>query len=214
MLLIEADGKMLLRSAGIATPQGIVTTETSPPIAGAGPWIVKAQVPVGGRGKVGGVIRCDTQAAVHAALSRLLGSQIKGHGVHSCLVEAAVTDADEYYLSLMIDPAQYGVRVTLLREGGVEVEQVADAAVRSRLCAPDHAAICAALRDLAADEPSDRSAALIDIGEKLARLFLQHELMLAEINPLFLGLPWLRRGRCQDRARSQRGASAAGACRT
>ncbi len=187
MLLIEADGKMLLRSAGIATPQGIVTTETSPPIAGAGPWIVKAQVPVGGRGKVGGVIRCDTQAAVHAALSRLLGSQIKGHGVHSCLVEAAVTDADEYYLSLMIDPARYGMRVTLLREGGVEVEQVADAAVRSRLCAPDHAAICAALRDLAADEPSDRSAALIDIGEKLARMFLQHELILAEINPLFLG---------------------------
>jgi succinyl-CoA synthetase beta subunit len=187
MLLIEADGKALLRSYGIATPESAVVTDTAPALTGAGPWIVKAQVPVGGRGKAGGVIRCDTQAAVHAALSRLLGSQIKGHGVHSCLIEAAVTDADEYYLSLMIDPARYGVRVTLLREGGVEVERVVDAAVRSRLCAPDHAAICAAVHQLAADEPGDRSAALIDAGEKLARLFLQHELMLAEINPLFLG---------------------------
>jgi succinyl-CoA synthetase beta subunit len=45
----------------------------------------------------------------------------------------------------------------------------------------------AAIRELAASEPSDRSAALIDNGDKLARLFLQHELMLAEINPLFVG---------------------------
>ena len=75
----------------------------------------------------------------------------------------------------------------LLREGGVDVEQAAAAAAHSRLCAPDHAAIAAAIRELAAHEPSDRSAALIDTGEKLARLFLERELMLAEINPLFVG---------------------------
>ena len=72
--------------------------------------------------------RCETEADVDAALKRLLGTAIKGHEVRSCLVEAAVAGADEYYLSLMLDPAQYGVRVMLLREGGVDVEQSAAAA--------------------------------------------------------------------------------------
>jgi len=187
MLLIEADGKALLRSCGIAIPEGAVATEAGPVLPGRGPWIVKAQVPVGGRGKAGGVVICDTRADVDAVLKRLVGSRIKGHEVQACLIEAAVSGADEYYLSIIVDPAKYGVRVTLLREGGVDVEQTDAAARHSRLCAPDHAAIHAAIRELAADEPADRSAALIDTGQKLARLFLEQELMLAEINPLFVG---------------------------
>jgi succinyl-CoA synthetase beta subunit len=187
MLLVEADGKALLRSCGIAIPEGQVATQAGPVLPGRGPWIVKAQVPVGGRGKAGGVAACYTRAEVDAALKRLVGSRVKGHEVHTCLIEAAVTGSDEYYLSLIVDPARYGVRVTLLREGGVDVEETAAAATHSRLCAPEHAAIHAALRELAADEPGDRSAALIDTGQKLARLFLDQELMLAEINPLFVG---------------------------
>ncbi len=187
MLLIETDGKALLRAGGIAIPDGEVAAGTAPALPGKGPWVVKAQVPVGGRGKAGGVVLCRTPAEVDAALKRMIGAEIKGHEVRSCLVETAVAGADEYYLSLVLDPAQYGVRVMLLREGGVDVEQAASSGAASRLCAPGHASIHAALRELAAHEPSDRSAALIDTGDKLARLFLQHELMLAEINPLFVG---------------------------
>jgi succinyl-CoA synthetase alpha subunit/succinyl-CoA synthetase beta subunit len=188
MLLIESDGKSLLREAGIATPGSVVVSvgETRPPLSGGGPWIVKAQVPVGGRGKAGGVIRCDTPAAVDAALGKLLDATIKGHVVHRCLVEAAVSGADEYYLALMLDPAQYGVRVMLMREGGVDVEQSGAAARNTRLCPPDAEAMAAAIRELAAGERPARRAALIDTGERLARLFMQRELMLAEINPLFV----------------------------
>ena len=61
MLLVEADGKALLRRYGIAVPEGevISSADWSAP---AGPRVVKAQVPVGGRGKAGGIIRCDTVA--------------------------------------------------------------------------------------------------------------------------------------------------------
>ena len=187
MLLVEADGKTLLSASGIAVPEGVVAAENAPALPGAGPWLVKAQVPVGGRGKTGGVVFCKTPDDVDAALKRLIGAQVKGHQVRSCLIEAAVSGADEYYLSLIVDPAQYGVRVTLLREGGIDVEQASAAAAHSRLCAPEYDAIAAAIRELAANESSDRNAALIDTGEKLARLFLERELMLAEINPLFVG---------------------------
>jgi succinyl-CoA synthetase beta subunit len=186
MLLIEADGKVLLRDAGIAIPDGIVVTDVQSPIAIAGPWIIKAQVPVGGRGKSGGVVRCETPAEVQAALRRLLGASIKGHAVHICLVETAVAGADEYYLSLMIDPAQYRVRVTLLREGGIDVESNKPSAANNRLAAADQAEIALAIRELAASEPPKRRAGLIEMGDKLAALFMQRELMLAEINPLFV----------------------------
>jgi succinyl-CoA synthetase beta subunit len=188
MLLIEVDGKELLRAAGIATPAGSVLTDGMlPSLAGSGPWMVKAQVPVGGRGKAGGVLRCASMAEVSTAAKRLIGTSIKGHEVRSCLLEAAISSADEYYLSLMIDPAHYGVRVTLLREGGVNVEQAAgNAAAYSRLCAPELAEIAAALHELVASEPPGREAALLETGNKLARLFLARELMLAEINPLFV----------------------------
>jgi succinyl-CoA synthetase beta subunit len=143
-------------------------------------------VPVGGRGRAGGVVRCDNVADAGIAAKRLIGTSIKGHEVRSCLVETAIAGANEYYLSLMIDPAHYGIRVTLLCEGGVNVEQSADAISRSRLLAPEQAEIVAALRELAANEPLARQTALIDIGSKVASLFLARELMLAEINPLFV----------------------------
>jgi succinyl-CoA synthetase beta subunit len=190
MLLIEADGKALFRAAGIAIPAGVVVgaATPAPALPGRAPWFVKAQVPVGGRGKAGGVIRCETEAAVHAALDRLLGARIKGHEVHTCLVEAAACGAHEYYLSLLIDPAQYGVRVTLMREGGVDVERAAPgAATGTRLCAPERDEIAATIRTLAGGEPDARRAALVDTGEKLAQLFVARELLLAEINPLFVG---------------------------
>lgn len=187
MLLIEADGKALFRAVGIRTPDGVVVAKgaTAPALAGPGPWIVKAQVLVGGRGKAGGVIRCADETAVRAALKKLLGARIKGHEVLSCLVEAAVRSTDEYYLSLMLDPTHYGVRVALLAEGGVEVEQATHAASRIRLCDPDQNAIVAAIRDLASEETDDKQNAIVDVGERLTRLFLSQELMLAEINPLF-----------------------------
>ena len=57
MLLIEADGKALLAEHGVAVPEGLLATDASiGDLPGEGPWMVKAQVPVGGRGKAGGVV--------------------------------------------------------------------------------------------------------------------------------------------------------------
>ena len=73
MLLIEADGKALLAEYGIAVPEASLVDRCSHRdsgsiLPGEGPWMVKAQVPVGGRGKAGGVVRCDTPQDVAAAV--------------------------------------------------------------------------------------------------------------------------------------------------
>ena len=84
--------------------------------------MVKAQVPVGGRGKAGGVVRCHTPQDVAAAVQRMLGSRIKGHQVDACLIEQAVA-GEERYLAIMVDAANYGFRVIYSAQGGVDIEQ-------------------------------------------------------------------------------------------
>ena len=85
----------------------LVTDATSGGPHGDGPWMVKAQVPVGGRGKAGGVVRCASSDEVAAAVQRMLGSRLKGHQVDACLVEQAA-EGEERYLAVMVDAASYG----------------------------------------------------------------------------------------------------------
>ncbi len=177
MLLIEADGKALLAEHGIAIPDGVLATDASLGDLPEGPWIVKAQVPVGGRGKAGGVVRCDTPQDVAAALHKMLGHRLKGHQVAACLVEQVAT-GEERYLAVMLDAASYGLRVLYATQGGVDIEQ-SDAA-QSRLCGPHPGAVAEALTELNA-EPR-----IVALGRKLAEMLLQRELALAEINPLFV----------------------------
>jgi succinyl-CoA synthetase beta subunit len=193
VLLIEADGKALLAEHGIAVPSAMSTT--NPPISdlegrkprtglpGNGPWIVKAQVPVGGRGKAGGIVRCGTPQEVATAVQRLLGQRLKGHRVDACLIEQSVTGMERYF-AIMVDPASYGLRVIYATEGGVDIEQ--STATQSRLSPPHPASVAEALADLVANEPAHWRGHIIATGRKLADLLLQSELALAEINPLFV----------------------------
>ena len=188
MLLIEADGKALFAEHGIPVPAGVVVTDTTgAPPTGAGPWMVKAQVPVGGRGKVGGIARCATAADVARETGRILGSRLKGHPVDACLIEQAAT-GEERYLSVMVDAASYGLRVIWSAQGGVDIEQsgAAPGAPLGRLCPPHPGAVSEALADLIADEPEAWRAQVATIGHQLAEMLIDRELALAEINPLFV----------------------------
>ena len=183
MLLIEADGKALLAEHGVAVPEGVLVTDTQVELSGTGPWMVKAQVPVGGRGKLGGVVRCSSPADVTAAVGRLLGTRLKGHQVEACLIEQVTTGA-ERYLGIMVDAASYGLRVIYSRQGGVDIEQ--SGAPHSRLCALHPGAATEALAELIADEPEPCRGPIAAAGRKLAAMLIERELALAEINPLFV----------------------------
>ncbi len=178
MLLIEADGKTLFAEAGVPVPPGrLVRADTPPDLPGPGPWMVKAQVPAGGRGKAGLVRRCADPAAVQAALRDLLGATHKGHRVEECLIEPVVAGS-EHYLALMLDPAGYGVRLITHPHGGIDVEEAGR--IAGVACAPDLPAIEAAIARTIPD-PAPAAAA-----RALARVLIEREAMLVEINPLFV----------------------------
>ncbi len=162
---------------------GDVVTDVVARLPGEGPWMVKAQVSVGGRGKAGGILLCDTKAEVEAAVIGMLCSRLKGRSVDACLVEAAAV-GQERYLAIMVDPASYGLRVIYATRGGIEIEH--SGSTTQRLCSPHPGAVAEALADLIADEPAvwrDRVAAT---GAALASLLIEKELALVEINPLFV----------------------------
>src|SRR5512140_658303 len=106
MLLIEADGKALFRTSGIVVPDGVIVEAGTalPALPGNGPWIVKAQVPIGGRGQAGGGVRGATRQAAADAVQRMIGSSIRGHLVRACLIEQTVQGV-EAYVSLAVDAA-------------------------------------------------------------------------------------------------------------
>jgi succinyl-CoA synthetase beta subunit len=187
MLLIEADGKSLFRQIGIPVPEGVVVeTETPlPALPGDGPWVVKAQVPVGGRGKAGGVAVCRTRQEVADAVRRMIGKPIRGHVVRACLIERAV-EGVEAYVSLVVDAAEGAVRVMYSGDGGVDIEQAArQGGLMSVSCEADIASVRGGIADLAGTMTPAAAAAFRPIAERLAALLFEKELLLAEVNPLF-----------------------------
>ncbi len=186
MLLLEHDAKTLLAKAGIPVPRGCLvrSRDDTPDIPG--PWVVKAQVPVGGRGKAGGIRTASTPDELRAQLDAILGMAIKGHRVAACRIERQVA-GEEAYLSLSVDPAGAGVRVLLAARGGVEIEALhAQGAVGSALAAPDRESVAAAFRELAGQLPAERRAPMLDAASRLAEAFFRFEATLVEVNPLFL----------------------------
>jgi len=189
MMLTEVDGKGILAAHGITIPRSELVDDDKPWQGSVVPGtisVVKAQVPVGGRGKAGGVVLCRTDDEVRGALKRILGSSIKGHIVRSCLVENAV-EGRETYLSIMVDADTGGVRLTFIAAGGVDVEAAAHSgAGHSVACEAQSEAAVAALDELLARESAEVRSAIRPLAIKLIDTFFDKRLILAEINPLFV----------------------------
>lgn len=194
MLMLEHDAKRLLASHGIQVPEGVLVNEAGAAAAQFSlPWVVKAQVPTGGRGKAGGIKVVRSADEMRTVLTRMLGSKLKGHLVREARIEPAVTFRSEAYVSFSVDPESASVRVLLSAAGGIDVEEAGAEHLLSGSAPPAADALAAEVERLAAQLPDDVRHALSDAGRALARAFLDLDLTLLEINPLFIleGGTWI-----------------------
>jgi len=186
MILLEHDAKTMMAARGLRVPRGIlVRAPADLPCGFTPPLMVKAQVPVGGRGKAGGVVRAADAAMLAQALARMTGATIKGHRVRACLVEEIET-GHECFIGFALDEAGGGVNVLLSARGGVDVEAGAHHHMMSGRAEFDPAACAGAALRLAAQAPEPMRAAFSDIAPRLAEMFFALEAVLLEINPLFV----------------------------
>ena len=124
MNLFEYEGKQQLRRFSIPTPDSVLLTTDDAPAPMPFPFVLKAQVMTGGRGKAGGVKVCQNEAEYREYAKNILHMQIKGHSVHGLLAEQMIQAEKEYYISI----TQQGVELPTLifsRMGGMDIERVA-----------------------------------------------------------------------------------------
>ena len=133
----EYQAKQLLAEYGIPVPAGKVAATADEAVAAAqslgnGPWMVKAQIHAGGRGKAGGVKFCKTVDDVKAAAGKMLGTKMATYQtagvelpVNLVLVTTAGEIVKELYLSVLVDRGTRTISFIASSEGGMEIEQVA-----------------------------------------------------------------------------------------
>jgi len=127
--LLEYEAKEYFRRHEIPTPQGrMVTTprEAHEYAAELGkPVVIKVQLPVGGRGKAGGIRFADTPEEAAEAAEALLGTRIKGLPVEKLYVEEKLRIVNEIYLGVTVDRRNKSYVVLASSEGGMDIEEVA-----------------------------------------------------------------------------------------
>jgi succinyl-CoA synthetase beta subunit len=201
MDLLEYQGKQLFAAHGIAVPSGEVAETVEQAVAVAArigyPCAIKAQVPIGGRGKAGGIkIAADAeQARAHA--EAIVGMDIRGprsegpFRVERVWVEGGSEIAAEYYASVILDRGEKKLLAMASAKGGMEIEAVAEedpgALVRQHID-PTRPFTAAAARPIvdAAGLDEDVRDDVAKVLAELAETALAEDASLIEVNPLIV----------------------------
>ncbi len=159
-------------------------------------WVVKAQVHAGGRGKAGGVKLLDSAADVEQAVSAMLGTSLvtyqtteAGQPINQVLIEEISNIDRELYLGAVIDRASQRVVIMASTEGGMEIEKVAAETPEKILKAtinPLTGLQPYQSRELAfgLGLEGDQIKQFVRLLDGFARMFVEKDLSLVEINPL------------------------------
>lgn len=138
MNIHEYQGKEILRSYGVAVPNGKVAFTVDEAVEaakqlGTNVCVVKAQIHAGGRGKAGGVKVAKNLDEVRTYASEILGKTLvthqtgpEGKEVKRLLIEEGCDIKKEYYVGLVLDRVTSRVVLMASEEGGTEIEEVAE----------------------------------------------------------------------------------------
>lgn len=184
MKLLEYEAKAILRAHAIPVPKGVVIKKgddfTNIPL----PTVVKSQVPIGGRGKAGGIKVVKNNNELAKTAKELFNLPIKGFTPHSLLCETLVDVHKEYYLSLSINRNKACIELLAQINGGVEVEANTGDYFTSELERKNIDGVGDSLADYL--NIPRYAFVLQDLLQNLLDCFVKNDATLLEINPLIL----------------------------
>jgi succinyl-CoA synthetase beta subunit len=193
MRFFEYEAREVVKRAGIpVTDYGFTTNATQAreiAVRIGGPTVIKSQVLSGGRMKAGGVKFADTPEEAEAYAASILKLEIGGHMPRGVLVDPKAVVEQEYYAGVVWDGTRKQPVIIFSPVGGIDIEQVASEQ-------PDkvgrrHFSNILPFSDFQAKEVIASTGVtgpalnrLVPIVTRLARLFVENDMTLAEINPL------------------------------
>lgn len=193
MDLLEYQARDLFERHGVPVLPGRIATNLEEAREayeelGGGTVVVKAQVRTGGRGKAGGVKLARTPEELARVAGQILGLDIKGHQVETIMLSPGAEIAEEYYFSILLDRATGGFLAMCSKEGGVEIETLAEerpeALARIGLDSSGIDEEKAAEILAAAGFPPDQHDKLAQVLSRLWSVFRSADATLVEVNPL------------------------------
>jgi succinyl-CoA synthetase beta subunit len=203
MKLHEYQAKELFGAFDIPVPQGRSVQSADEAVEAARklqgpPWVIKAQVHAGGRGKGGGVRVVHTLDDLGDAARDILARPLvtpqtgpEGKPVHRLLVEEGLDIEREFYLAMVVDRDSAAPVAIFSRDGGMDIEEVASKTperVIKQLVSSEAGWMPFCARNLAYSLdplPSPETLkSLTAVMGRLYRLFMELDCSLAEINPL------------------------------
>ncbi|MEW6042641.1 MAG: ATP-grasp domain-containing protein [Thermoproteota archaeon] len=189
MRLLEYQAKELFAQYGIKTPKGIASKNIDQARKDAKelgfPFVIKAQVPVGGRGKAGGIQKCHNEDEFELKYPQVLSMSIKGEKTRAILLEKMAEYEKELYLSLFLNRSKRCYTIIASSEGGVEIESVKNQIIREVGLGHVDKQIAEEVAKQMGLEGKTVSD-FVDMLQKLSKLTVEKEAELAEINPVAL----------------------------
>jgi succinyl-CoA synthetase beta subunit len=193
MRFFEYEAREIVRRAGIpVTEFGFATTpQEAREIAARidGPVVIKSQVLTGGRMKAGGVQFADTPDEAAEKAEHVLGLEINGHVPRGVLVDPKANVKQEYYAGVVWDGTRKRPVMLFSDMGGIDIEEVAE--THPGHVGRGHLSNILPLSEFQAKQvvasvgvTGARLNRIVPILTRLARLFSEHDMTLAEINPL------------------------------
>jgi len=193
MRLFEFEAREVVKRAGIpVTDYGFTTDAAEARDIAAridGPVVIKSQVLTGGRMKAGGILFADTPDEAATAAETVLALEINGHMPRGVLVDPKADVKQEYYAGVVWDGIRKQPVMLFSDMGGIDIEEVAESH-------PDHVGRAhfsniLPLSDFQAKEviasvgvTGRQLTKLVPIVKRLAQLFVDNDMTLAEVNPL------------------------------
>lgn len=203
MKLHEYETKEIFRKEGILVPNGRVlnsaeeTEQILSSLKGP-PWVIKAQVHAGGRGKAGGIVVAQDKSSAVEAVNTLLGKRLitaqtgkEGVLVKRLLIEEYGSHSLEYYVGITLDRSRAMPTLIFSPMGGVEIEEIAQSnpkAVAKVAIDPTWGFFSYKAREalFCVDPIPDQAlhSGLERLFRKLYEIFWKYDCSLLEINPL------------------------------
>jgi succinyl-CoA synthetase beta subunit len=192
MRLLEYEAKQVLQKFGIMVPKGVICKDEEDLTKSLNdigfPAVLKAQLPIGGRGKKGAIVIVKDPKDALSTFNKMRSGKIDGYVLKEILVEQRIDTDTELYLGMTVDPSLGKPVLIISKTGGIDIEDVPTERIHILELEIEDPLPCQKVDDLLRShgfEDAIRNKVVVT-ASSMWSIFTEYECELVEINPLFV----------------------------